>query len=185
MQQTDNTGETGIKSIRVGGMRLQQLPIAEAAHAKAQLPEAIETDRKNKIEDILAKYPSQRVSYLKSRIQECHDNVARIETIRGQQNVMIAEYTTHITMCKFRDEEIAKIAEDDPDKKLKLSGLMKRFPPYNIEKMKLQIQQCTESIERATEVIAREYTSIAEFSEVLGLCVKRDAELKQYGVRVG
>jgi len=182
--ETDNIGEVGIESIRIGGMKLKHLPIAESAYAKAQMPEAIATDTRNKIEGILKKYPTQRVAYLKSRIKECKENVKRIDTIRSQQNNMISEYTAHITMCKFRDDEIARLSEDDPDRESKIRDLNIRFPPYNVGEMQKQINQCVESIDRATEVVAREYASVAELSEVLGLCQKRDEELKAYGVRV-
>jgi len=178
-QESSNIGQVGVESIRIGGMRVQELPIAEAAIVKPQLPLARDTVRKNKINSVLKKYPDQRTAYLRSRIVECEGNVERVGTTRAQQNQMIAEYSGLLSMCRYRDEEIARAADEEQVKALK-----KRFPPYDVGAMSQQILQCTESIERADAVVAQEYKSIAEMRELIGLTTLRDNELKALGARI-
>ncbi len=182
MQETDNIGEVGPKSIRIGGMRLDALPIAEAAHAKFQLPDVMRTEIQNKVEIILAKYPRPRVDYIQSRITECQENIVRVQKTELEQDEMIREYNGHISLCEFRDKEIAKL---DPEKdKAAIKDLHLRFPPYNVAAMEQQIVQCRESKQRCDDVVKQENNSIQEFSEALGLCQQRDLELRQYGIKV-
>ena len=182
MKATTNVGNIGPDSIRVGGMKIQDLPIAEMAQASSQIPLAEDTDRQNKINDIIAGAPKQRVSYLEGRIAECNANVIRIKGMRGQQQQMISEYTAQIGLCKFRDKEIEDISEDDPERDVLIKDLNKRFPPYNVAAMEQQIVQSTEAMERADDVVAQEYTSVAELREYLVLCQARDVKLRALGV---
>lgn len=186
-QERPNIGEVGIKSIRIGGMKIQDLPIAELAHAKQQLPLAIDQQRLNKVRNVVKRYPTQRCDYLRSRITECEENIQRIKGVRGQQQKMIQDYQGHISMCEYRDREVAKLGEMDlPEETLRINvkDLEKRFPPYNVEKMQQQIAQCEEAIVRAEDVVGKEYGSIAEFRELLGKCELRDIQLRNLGVGV-
>ena len=184
MKISPNIGITGTDSIRIGGMKICDLPIAENALTRPQIPLAEDTERQSKINDIIAGSPTQRVSYLESRIIECQANVVRISEMKSQQQAMISEYISQISLCKFRDKEIAKIAEDDNERDKKIKDLNKQFPPYNVEAMEKQIVQSTEAIERADGVIANEYNSIAELRELLGLCQQRDNQLRSLGVTI-
>lgn len=180
----DNIGQTGIDSIRLGGVRVSELPIAEQAQAKPQIPLFIDTERRNKVAGVLARFPKQRVDYLKSKIQECQTNVTRMGLLANAESQRISEYSGLITLCEFRDKEITRILEDDPEQEAKIKDLEKRFPLYDVKAMGTQIQQSRESIERANEVVAREYNSMAEVREVLVLCERRDAELRNLGARI-
>lgn len=182
MQEINNIGEVGPKSIRIGGMKLDQLPIAEAAHAKFQMPDVARTEIQNKIEIILAKYPRPRVDYVKSRITECQENIVRVQKTKVEQDEMIRDYNGHISLCEFRDKEIAKL--DPKADKAAIKDLRLRFPPYNVAALQQQIVQCGESKQRCDDVIQQENDSIHEFSEALGLCEQRDRELRQYGYKV-
>ena len=184
MRKTSNVGISGVDSIRIGEMKISDLPIAESAIAKQQIPLAEDTERQNKIENILRGYPKQSVPYLDSRVLECEVNIARIGEMKNQQSKLISEYTAQITLCKFRDKEIAKIDEDDPDKDRKVRELFKDFPPYQVPAMEQQITQSEEAIVRADEVIAKEYDSIAEMRELKGLCEQRDLKLRNLGAKV-
>ena len=62
--------------------------------------------------------------------------------------------------------------------------LFKQFPPYKVTAMEQQIVQSTEAIERADNVIAQEYSSIAELREVLALCKLRDTTLRSLGATI-
>lgn len=184
MKPRGNIGVEGTASIRIGDMQICDLPIAESAIDKQQLPLAEDVERQNKINNILAGYPTHRISYIESRIHECEVNIMRIGQMKTEQSAMISEYTGQITLCKFRDEEIARIAEDDPEKDAKIKDLFKRFPPYKVKAMNQQIVQSTETIERGDEVIASEYKSIAELREVRALCEQRDIKLRHLGAKV-
>jgi len=184
---TSNIGETGIKSIRLGGMKVEDLPIRESALTAVQLPLVEDAERQTKIEGILHGKPKQRVSYLKSRIVECEENIKRISKMKEKTQEDIQQYIGHISLCKFRDKEIEKVQQSSDSrtrKRKRINNLNKQFPPYNVEMMQQQITQWEEAIQRADEVIAQEYKSISEFREVLTVCVDRDAQLKKLGVQV-
>ena len=182
-QEVPNIGETGLASIRIGGMKLDTLPIAEAAIAKQQWSEKQAEDTKNKIEAILGKYPKPSVAYLNSRITESQENIQRIRKLKSDQEKMISDYSGHISMCNYRDTELAKLDPEKDEEAIK--DLKRRYPPYNVKAMKDQIQQCKEAMFRCDLVVDAENESIAELSGTLALCKQRDSELKQFGVKVG
>lgn len=171
-------GIIGVESIRFGGRSIDQLPIAEAALAKQQMPLAQEAEKQAKAMAIKAGSPKQSVRWLKAKIKECRANIKRIETIREQQNSMISEYTSLIRLCEFRDKQLEQT--DDPER---IKELKKMVPPYKIDAMEQQIVQSNESIERAEAVIAKEQESIQELQGVLMLAMKRDADLQNLGFK--
>lgn len=180
----------GVDSIRLRGQRIEELPLGLGNEAKEQLPGVIKAERLNNIATVVAKYPSQRIDYITSRINECRENITRIHKLRGDQEKMISEYSGHIAMCKHRDKEIDKLENATDGRLMQLSmdeiaaeikALRKQFPPYNVAAMEQQIVQCREAIERTEVVITRENDSITEFSEVHALCKVRDLELKALG----
>lgn len=187
-ERDSNIGQEGVESIRIKGKRIEDLPLGQGNEAKEQLPDAIETQRINKIEGVIAKFPKQRIDYLDSRIVECKGNIDRMMKTITEQNQMISDYKGHIAMCKHRDTLIErqecklinkKITQEEFDEDKKL--LNKQFLPYDVAAMEQQIVQCEEGIERCNEVIKRENLSVTEFSEVRALCVHRDLELAKYG----
>lgn len=184
--RNSNIGQTGVESIRIRGQRIEDLPLGQGNEAMAQLPDAIETARLNKIAGINAEFPKHRVDYLLSRIKECRENVTRITTTIGQQNTMINDYKGHISLCRYRDKEIEKLngsVENEDDVQAQIKDLKKRFPPYDVAAMEQQIVQCNEAIERCNKVIQQEHDSVAEFEGVLALCRQRDIELAKWGAR--
>lgn len=184
MRRTNNIGTSGVESIRIGEMLICDLPIAEGARAKQQMPLAEDQERQNKILNILRGYPNQGVAYLSGRIAESEDSINRISDVKLQSAQLISEYTAQITLCKFRDDEIARIDDDDETKPQQIKDLMKRFPPYKVEAMQQQIEQSTEAIARAETVIAAEFNTIAELRELKVLCEQRDLKLRYLGARV-
>lgn len=180
MKSTPNTGETGAKSIRLGGMKLVDLPLAEAAAAKPQLPAVEENEKQDEIKNIKASFPKQSVAYINSRIRECEENVVRISKIKGEQQTLINEYTSYISLCRHRDKELSKTTDEAERKKI-----IKTFPLYNVEAMQAQIEQSIASINKTDEVIAKEYQSIAELRELIGTCQQRDNRLTKLGVKIG
>jgi hypothetical protein len=182
-KREDNKGLTGIDSIRLNGMKLDALPLAESAIAKEQWSQVQANEVKNKIEAIIGRYPKPSVAYLNGAISECQLNIKRIKKFKSDQDTMISEYTIHIRLCGYRDDEIAKLDQiDDHDE---IRRLKIKYPPYDIPAMEQQIKQCKEAMERCDDVIEQENDSIRELSGVLALCKQRDAELKHYGVIVG
>lgn len=183
-----NVGEIGIDSIRIGGMKLDALPIAEAALTKQQWPEVVANAKRQEIEDILAEYPKQKVAYLTSRVLECEDSIKKIQKLKSDQNMMINEYTSQISLCNFRDKEIASLEENCKDEAIKkdsIRSLKLKYPPYDVAAMESQIVQCKEAIERCDVVIKEEFDAIAELKDVMTHCKIRDAKLMKYGVAVG
>lgn len=176
-----NIGIVGPESVRLGSRRIENLPIAEAAGAKVQIPLVYEADRISKIESVKARYPKASIQYLESRIRECQENIERVINLRNKQQSEISDYTTQLAMCKYREGEIAKISEDDPDRKSKIKGLRQQFPPYDVDAMQAQIVQFNEGCERCDAVIKQEHASIAELSEAIGRCRQRDLEIKALG----
>lgn len=165
--------KTGTESIRIGGQEIGSLPIAEAALAKPQLIIAKRTEKENKIANIRAKYPTQNIDYLKSRVFECQENIKRIQAFKQEQLDSIQQYTGLISQCEIRDREIAKTND-----KARLKEIRGEFPLYQVDAMKIQIKQYQEAVTKSDEVIAQEYASISELENVLTLCKQRDKELK-------
>ena len=184
MKETSNYGLGGVESIRIGGMRPEDLPLAESAQAKANLPKARETERQNKINDILQTSPKQKIEYFESRIKECRVNIEMQTKSISDIQSKISEYSSHITLCEFRDEEIERIEIDDPIRKEKIKELKKRFPLYNVQAMKTQIEQFKTSNELATTCIKQENDSIAELTGTIHDCQKRDLDLKRFGTNI-
>lgn len=180
-RSSSNIREIGVSSIRLNGCRIEDLPIAEAARAKEQIPAAFEAERQSKVAAVRARYPKQDVTYLIAVINECQNNIRRISIFRNEQRAKINEYTAATTMCKHRDNMITQLTEDDPDRKRKIRDLNKQFLPYNVEAMRQQITQFEEAVQRSDNVIEQENASIAEFSEVLALVKRRDMELCNLG----
>ncbi len=191
-RDVSNIGITGISSIRIGGMTLDTLPMAEAALTKQQWPEIEAANIKQEIENILGKYPRTTIVYLESRVKECLNNIERVRKLITDQNTMINEYSAQISLCTHRDRELKKLEEqlkadeislNDRDNKAK--ALKLQFPLYDVGAMKQQIEQCKEAILRSDVVIDTEFKSIFQLRDTITLCRQRDADLKPYGVRVG
>lgn len=190
---TSNIGETGVKSIRLKGMKIEELPLPMAARIQesGQLQLAEDTERQNKIGEIIKTHPTQRVDYLEGRIAECKQSQENMNKLALTEQQRIQEYQGHIEMCKHRDREIAKLdqavadghmTEDYAEQSRK--SLRLQFP-YVIDRLQAQIDISNESIQRFNEVSRRESGSIQELSECLSLCRKRDELLKQLGVKQG
>jgi len=189
---SSNRGQTGIESIRLGGMSIDELPIREAALTKEQLPAVHETIKRNELGNIIAKYPKQTVDWVNGAIRECHATIKNVRALMERQQTMIDEYTVHITLCDYRDSEIEKIevkkkeygwiVDSDYGENV-ISELRLKFPPYQVPAMKNQIVQCKEAIQRSNDVIDKEHASIAELSALLVKCKQRDEELKPFGIK--
>lgn len=186
---TSNIGETGVESIRLNGMKIEDLPIGEAARVQPQMELARDTERQNKIAGVIAKYPTQRVDYLEGRIRECKESQEGMAKLALLEQQRIQEYQGHIEMCKHRDREIARLekARGTPGMTTEIVDAhikaLKLQYPYVIDRLEAQITISNESIERFNNVVQRESTDIQELSETLALCRQRDFELKQLGVR--
>ena len=180
---SSNQGQTGLESIRLGGMSIDELPIREAALVKEQLPAVHETIKRNKLGNIIAKYPKQTVAWVEGAIRECHATIKNVRALMERQQVMIDEYTGHISLCQYRDSELKKLDGRKNKDKEKIRELRLKFPPYQVPAMKLQIRQCQEAIQRSHQVIDKEHASIFELKKLLAVCQQRDEELKPFGIK--
>ena len=151
---------------------------------KQQLPEILEADRKNTIDNIVAKYPKQSVAWVRGAIVECEATIKNVRGLKTSQNNMINDYSGHISLCAHRDSEIAKLNPENEKDAAEIKSLELRFPPYNVKAMKQQIQQCKEAILRADVVIDTEHQDISTLRELLTKCQQRDSELREFGVTV-
>ena len=174
-----NVGQMGVDSIRLKDMTLDQLPIAEAAHAKRQIPLLEAQEVQNKIAAVLGKYPRHNVQYLKARINEANQNAKRMNDLKKRETDRIEEYVGLIAQCKMRDQELATTRSS-----ARIKAIKARYPLYNVAKMEEQVVLSRDSIKRADEVIEQENGSVIELRGVLSLCEQRDAELRALGAKV-
>ena len=177
---TSNIGETGVKSIRLAGMKVEDLPLPMAARVMPQIALAEDTERQNKIANVIKKYPTQRVDYLEGRIAECKHSMEGMNTLLLNEQQRIQEYQGHIEMCKHRDRMLAKL---DPVEDAEEIKQLKRQFPYLIDRLEAQIVISNESIARFQEVVRREAHDIEELGGVLALARQRDVELKALGAQ--
>ena len=178
----DNIGKTGIDSIRIANTKVENLPFAAYERSKSDVAEAIKIDKENKIKEVQAKYPEESIAYLDGWLKEVNANIKNVQSLKVKQAEIINDYTGHISMCKFRDEELAKLDENIPGDLEQIKILKKRFPPYNVEKMEAQIEMCREALERCDDVIEKEFKTLSLLQERRSLCVIRNKELAALGV---
>lgn len=177
---SSNIGQTGVESIRIAGMKVEDLPIAEAARVQPQIAIAEETERRNKAEAVIKRYPTQRVDYLEGRIRECKTSMDGMHKLMLAEQQRIQEYQGHIEMCKHRDRMIDKL---DPVRDADEITQLKRQFPYVIDRLEAQIEISNGSIERFQSVVRRETSDIEELNQTLSLCRQRDKELEALGMR--
>jgi chromosome segregation ATPase len=178
-----NVGETGVKSIRLGGMTIDDLPIGESARAKEQLPKVEEDERQQQIEDVKARYPTQSVDYIRSRVREARQNISKFQEQRNRIGRDREEYNILLHDAKERDKRIAEVESqlsgDEAEEEIK--KLNDQYGLWNTEKLGKQIEQFGESIDRFDAAVKQEQESIDELTELLGQCRARDKELARLG----
>ena len=178
----DTIGVTGIESLKLGGMSVDELPIAEAAITKEQLPQFLKSVKDNEIEAIKGKYPKQTLAWVDGAIRECEGNLSNMRRLITEQSDIINNYSAQISLCEHRDKLLKDL---DPEKdKDRIKELNIQFPPYNVDAMRQQIKQCKEAIVRSNDVIDQEHESIARLKSLRVKCEQRDNELRAYGVTV-
>lgn len=183
-KQESNVGKLGVESIRLGGMQIGSLPMREDAIAKEQLPESYKTDRENQIEQIKGKYPKQTVDWVLGAIKDAENSIRNVQKMSADQQAMIGEYSGHISLCEYRDKEIKRLTtliEDKTELSERVRELKLNFPPYDVDKMKIQIGLCEEAIQRANAIVEQEHKTISELRDLLAECTRRDNELKKLG----
>ena len=176
---SSNIGETGVKSIRLKGKRIEELPLGTNNEAKEQLVDAIETERLNAIAEVCAKYPTQRIDYLTARINECEANKNNMRKMITDTYGRIQEYQGLVMQCGVRDKMLAD--EDDPEKR---KAILKQWGRWDVDALKQQIKQDEEALQRFEDVIKAEDESIKEHMQVITLCKQRDIELAALGAKV-
>ena len=83
-----------------------------------------------------------------------------------------------------REPDVPEVDEAMYAKYEQIKSIRVNFPPYNEKAMDAQIELFRAGILAADKVIGTEYNSIAEFTGVLVLCERRDAELTALGVGI-
>lgn len=176
-----NVGQSGVDSIRIGGMTRDTLGMAEAALTNQQWPSAVASNAQQEIENLKSQYPKGAISYYNSRRAECFENIKRVQDLKTQQDTMIEEYNGHIALCKHREKLIADI---DPEDRDAIKAVNKQYPPYSVEAMEQQLVQCREAIQRCDDVVAAEYDSISELDKAIERCKIRNVELQKLGADI-
>lgn len=172
-----NIGQTGKESLRVNGLKVDDLPLGQGNEAKEGLVEFLKTDKENKANAIKARYPKVSVAYCKAAIKECKNNVETVKNMKEELKEKISEYSVLIRQSSIRDAQIESLNKDNPEDADKIKELLRQYPPYNVKALEEQITQFEQSIERCNSVIEQDYESIAEFSKNLSLVEQRDREL--------
>jgi len=191
-RRTSNIGEVGVSSIRIDGMRIEDLPMAPNAHAKQGIPLALDLERQQKIENIVARFPKPSILYLESRVTECKENIVRVAKLKGDCKAGIIDYRGLIKKCEGKptlrelQSEISEIAATEKsfeEKKSLIHELKKTAADYEPSALEEQIEKFEESIVRCDQVLQQENDSIAELKLVIGKCQIRDLELRNLGAK--
>jgi hypothetical protein len=193
MLSESSKGKTGVESIRLNGTIISRLPIAEAVNAAAQMPLAYDDERKNDIQAVLKRYPTQETVHIQSRIKEAMDNIQRISKMRTDQQVMINEYSNIVNMCKIREKELSFYPEGEERKDkirewnvtLANANTAAYMVYEDVAPFELQIDQCKDAMVKADEVLERERDDIRNMEQLVGELKARDNELKRLGVYRG
>ena len=173
-----NIGITGPDSLRLGGMKVDELPFAAAEQTKHQLPEFYATEKLNKIARIKARFPKQSVDWCNGAIRECEGNMVNVRGLKAQAAGQIEEYKALISQCKRRDRKIDE-AESQGKTEDEIRVIKKGFPLYQVKPMKHQIGQFRATINRCDDVIEKEKQSIKEVRDLRTACAERDRLLKE------
>jgi hypothetical protein len=151
-EATSNIGLEGIDSIRIGGMKIEDLPLANAHDVKMQMPLVEDTIRQNKIEDLIAKYPKQSVAYLQSRMEECKLNIDQQTGFKGEMGLKIQDYQGKISMDGYRDTQLKTL---DPD-----GSLCKLMGANGAERIRAKEQNREPVLTEVTEAQIAQYEQI-------------------------
>ena len=173
-----NIGQSGQKSIRIDGMKIDNLPLGQGNEAKAGLADFLKTDKETKENNVVARYPKHKRPFLESQIRECKRNIQKIKNFKAELKEKISEYRQLIKDCEYRDKEMEKHDPDKPEDQKAIKELRLKYPPYNIEAMQQQIIQFEEGIERCDETIEQDYNSVSKISGILALVEQKERELK-------
>lgn len=177
---TPNIGEIGVESIRIAGKRIEDLAVPiEAIKAVQQLPEALETERQNKIANVRRRYPTADIDFLRSKIEGCHHNIRAMHQLIAKERSTVNEFSGIIALCNQRDKELSNAIGE-----MLVASIRGRYPPYETEAMEKQVKQCNDGIERAEVVIKNENKSIQEVAGAIAQCEERDYYLKELGEEI-
>lgn len=193
MDRESNIGEYGVESIRVDGMRIERLPLGRGEIAKGQIPLALDVERQNEIEGILARYPKHDIDYLEGRIREAKTVRARFQEEIDGLKKKIGEYRVHLKQCegKRRPSEVEEgikqiVALDLPhdEKVQRIKEAKQDMAPWDVDGLENQIGLFEDSINRYLDGVIDESNVIAMLSELVGLVKMRDMELANKGYKV-
>ncbi len=176
--QDSNKGQEGLDSVRINGKKIDNLPLGQGEVAKVGLADFIETDKETKENNIRAKYPNVTEEYIVGTLRALNANIKRVKSLKKDLKSNIEEYTLLITQSEIREAKMEYLNSENPDDAKKIKELLKKYPPYNIPALKLQVSQFEDSIERCNAVIEQEFQSIAEFTKNLALIQQRDREIR-------
>ncbi len=192
MGQTSNIGEVGIRSIRIAGHRVEDLPLGMGNEAKAQIPLALDMQRQQKIAGVLKKFPTGKRVYYESRVKEANSNIVGFGEQRVLRRKWIGEYRATLQQIdgvpnvrELEDEIFAVSQRTDIDLAEKTSiihNMKEGHTTFVPEAMVEQMTQYETDIERYDIAIQEENDAIGLLSQTIGLVELRDFELRNLGV---
>lgn len=205
----ENKGVRGPASLRLHGMKVSELPLALRTHVDQEIPAFIESQRRNKVDGIIARYPRGSVPVWEGQIRECQGNIQRMAAAKNDCLREMEAYQELIRNNDGRDaEEVdAEVAElvagywephkSNPDLwdaekglpkpgtlvfqqlREQIKALNAQKKPYNDEALWGQLRLFQESRDRYDEVVKKENESILALRQAISLLQQRDAEISR------
>ena len=190
----ENEGVTGLKSLRLHGMKISELPLGMSNHVAEQIPNLIAQERKNRIDAIVHRYPKGTRAQYEARIKECEHNVKGFAAERIKTRERMDNYQMLMRSNTGRDpveveEEVTQLVIErgkpqpgtDAFTQLvaDIEALNAQTQPYDGEAMWQQIKQFQDDVERYEVAITTEHESIADMKGFISQLGARDALIKQ------
>lgn len=190
--EDSNIGESGVKSTRLLGKRIENLPPHMSAQAMQQLPGAYALEKQNAIKTLMAEYPRVTREYLEGRIREATTAKKDFLQTKIDTKGKIKEYRQLIKQAAGRksmrdiEPELEAIRTSTTmefeEKKAAVAELRRDLVDYSVDDLYDQIDLFEENITRLDIAIEAESNSIAELREVMGQIAVRDKKLRELGV---
>jgi len=190
MGMQSNVGEVGVKSIRIAGQRIEDLPLAQVAYAKPFVRIAEDDERQNKVEAIISGFPKQSKEWIEGAIKEANANAIMIATRKTEILGQLAQYTGILTLVKIRDSEIEALEGDDLVEKIQtwnmrlMPALTKvtKYAIFSAVDLKKQIDMFQRDADKMEDVVKKEYEDISNLRILKDKVMRRDAALAALGV---
>ena len=90
-------------SMRFKGQRIEDLTHAQRIDVQLKVAES---ERKQLLEGIVAKYPKYDVIQLEAAIRQMEGNIVNLQRVQVEEHTKIKEYRNLVAECQQRDREL-------------------------------------------------------------------------------